>query len=44
MLKFHKTVPQEKWYATEEEGIMQGIKVELEEVPAEALLSAAQGE
>ena len=44
MLKFHKSVPQEKWYATEEEGIMQGIKVELEEVPAEALLSAAQGE
>ena len=26
MLRFHKSVPQEKWFATEDEGIIQGIK------------------
>ena len=44
MKRFHKSTPEEKWYAHEEEEVMQGVKYEVEEISEETLVSAMQKE
>ena len=42
MKRFHKSTPEDQWYAHDEEDVPQGIKYEVEEISEEALVSALE--
>ena len=47
MVKFHKSIPEARWYVDEQDEVLQGIKFEAEEVTEadkEEVLGAMGGE
>ena len=42
MKRFHKSTPEDQWYAHDDEEVLQGVKYEVEEISEEALVSALE--